>query len=131
MNTAFVEVVLAVIVAAAVTDAACSAPQSSPQPVVANSTPKPPPDAAVDAPLKGVPAAIAKMSGFRDAMCACADKACVQRITEDIGRWGQELARESEEKLSPTESETKQMAAIAESLAKCMNAARSGSGASP
>src|SRR5690242_16359679 len=31
---------------------------------------------------------IAKMTGFKDAMCACKDSACAQKVSDDMTKWG-------------------------------------------
>ena len=31
--------------------------------------------------------AVAKMSDFKDKMCACKDKACVDQVSSDMARW--------------------------------------------
>src|SRR5262245_21117573 len=89
--------------------AACSGAQSPPPPGVANAVPRPPPDAAVDAPLTGTAAIIARLAEFRDAMCACTDRACSERVMEGLTRWAQDLAREAQGGRHPTEAEAAQL----------------------
>jgi hypothetical protein len=111
--------------------AACGSPQPSPPPVPA-AKPAPPPDAAVGASVdasvdasRGYAAeALARMSSFRDEMCECKDKACAERVTEALVRWGNEIAGD-QHKIS--EQEIRQMAEITETMTKCMTTAMLGS----
>ena len=64
--------------------------------------------------------AIAKMSEFRDQMCACQDKACTDQVTEVMVKWGSEMSRDAAEKID--EAATKRFAAISEEMVKCMTA---------
>ena len=77
--------------------------------------------------------AIAKMTDFKDKMCKCADKACADKVTEEMTKWGQEAAKagaDKQEKIS--EEETKKMASVTEEMTKCMTKAMmAGAGAPP
>ncbi|MBA2539882.1 MAG: hypothetical protein H0V17_09630 [Deltaproteobacteria bacterium] len=44
---------------------------------------------------KGGPAgeAVAKMEGFQKSMCDCKDKACADKVNEDMSKWGTEMAK--------------------------------------
>jgi hypothetical protein len=37
--------------------------------------------------------AVAKMEGFQQMMCACKDKACADKVNEELTTWGTEMAR--------------------------------------
>jgi hypothetical protein len=102
--------------------AACGgSPSSPPQDPVSNAVPPPPPDAAVDAPARDAKALLEEMARFRDVMCACTDKACVERTTQDLTRWGQELARDdSRGAPKMTEDDARVAQEISEALGKCM-----------
>lgn len=102
--------------------AACSGPAQPPaqEPALTNSVPKPPPDAASDAPLTDAAAVMAKMSVFRDQLCACKDTACAKQVTAELTQWAQEIAREPRKEQSFTEADTRQIAEISEGFAKCM-----------
>jgi hypothetical protein len=65
--------------------------------------------------------AIGKMSGFRDDMCACSDKACADNVTDAMGKWAQEVAMKDDRRRfhKTSEDETKQMAQVAEDFTKC------------
>jgi hypothetical protein len=67
---------------------------------------------------------IAKMTDFRDQMCKCADKACADKVTEQMTKWGQDMAKEGGDKAAAvSEDDTKKMAAVTEEMTKCMTKA--------
>lgn len=113
MNAAFLAIVLA----------ACGGSQPPPAPV-SNVAPIAPVDAAVDVAPARSAGLIAKMAQFSDGMCACADRPCVERITQEMTTWGQEMAASYDEHTDrpnqPSEAEMKQMTAIAQRMTKCM-----------
>jgi hypothetical protein len=37
--------------------------------------------------------AVAKMEGFQKSMCDCKDKACADKVNEDMTKWGTEMAK--------------------------------------
>jgi len=37
--------------------------------------------------------AVAKMEGFQKSMCDCKDKACADKVNEDMAKWGTEMAK--------------------------------------
>lgn len=39
-----------------------------------------------------IAAAITQLGEFRDQMCACADKACAEKIEQTLSEWGQAMA---------------------------------------
>lgn len=63
---------------------------------------------------------VARMGQFRDAMCKCFDKPCADEVTEQMTRWGQELARSGGGTERVTEADTKAMAAVTEEMTQCM-----------
>jgi hypothetical protein len=65
------------------------------------------------------------MRDFKDKMCACKDKACIDAVVEQMTKWSQENAKEHEDK--PSEEDMKQGAALGQEMAKCMQAAMSAS----
>jgi hypothetical protein len=76
--------------------------------------------------------AIAKMTDFKDQMCKCADKACAEKVTEGMTKWGQEMAKEGGDKAAKvSEDDTKKMAAITEEMTKCMTKAMMAGGPPP
>lgn len=61
---------------------------------------------------------IAKMSEFKDQMCACADAACATKVSEAMTQWGQEMAKNmGDAKMS--EEDTKKSAEIATQMGEC------------
>jgi hypothetical protein len=42
---------------------------------------------------EGAGAAVAMMEGFQKQMCDCKDKACADKVNEDMSKWGTEMAR--------------------------------------
>ena len=67
---------------------------------------------------------IAKMTDFKDQMCKCADKACAEKVTEAMTKWGQDMAKEGGDKEAKiSEDDTKKMASVTEEMTKCMTKA--------
>lgn len=62
--------------------------------------------------------AVAKMTEFKDQMCACKDKACADRVTEDFAALG-----EKHKNTKATEAQIREAGKIAEEYGKCMMAA--------
>jgi hypothetical protein len=68
--------------------------------------------------------AINKLTDFKDQMCKCADKACAEKVTEGMTKWGQDMAKEGGDKEAKiSEDDTKKMAAVTEEMTKCMTKA--------
>ncbi len=66
----------------------------------------------------GAVEAIAEMAVLRDQMCACKDKACADRVTEDFAALG-----EKHKNTKATEAQIREAGKIAEEYGKCMMAA--------
>jgi mevalonate pyrophosphate decarboxylase len=67
------------------------------------------------------------MGSFRDDICGCKDRACIERVSEAMTRWGQAMARKpSMERIS--EQDSRQIAEITEAMTKCMTAAMMATG---
>lgn len=65
--------------------------------------------------------AIVKQTEFRDRMCACKDRACVEKVTEDLTRWGQEQAKASGDKtIKMSDDDMKKSAAVSGEMSACM-----------
>jgi hypothetical protein len=64
--------------------------------------------------------AMAKMSEMKDKMCACADKACADKVNEDYMKWGQEMAKNVDTSEKPGEDDAKKMADVMKSYGDCM-----------
>jgi hypothetical protein len=63
--------------------------------------------------------AIAKMTEFRDAMCACADKPCAERVSSDMTRWSSDAGPGP--KLD--EADTRQVADMMAAYTQCQTKA--------
>lgn len=64
------------------------------------------------------------MSGFKDQMCACVDKACADRVQDELVQWSSELARSNDMRPgSFTEEQMRAMQDLGTSYAECMMAA--------
>ena len=68
-------------------------------------------------------AAMKKMHEFADKMCACKDTTCAQAVSDEMTKWGQEMAQSMEEPPVMTEEDTKEATEIGERMGKCMQAA--------
>lgn len=65
--------------------------------------------------------AIAKQTEFRDKMCACKDRACTEKVTEELTRWGQEQAKASGDKaIKMSDDDMKKSAAVSGEMSACM-----------
>ncbi|HEY0988304.1 MAG TPA: hypothetical protein VGD80_14675, partial [Kofleriaceae bacterium] len=64
---------------------------------------------------------VAKMGEFKERMCACKDKACSDKVTEDMGKWSQEQSKASADKEArPNEEDAKKMMAVSDEMNKCL-----------
>jgi hypothetical protein len=65
--------------------------------------------------------ALAKMTEFKDRICACADKPCAQKVTDDMTAWSQEMAKNAgdmkPDDVSPDDA--KKMAEISKRMGDC------------
>ena len=66
---------------------------------------------------------LAKLTEFKDAMCACRDAACAGQVSQQMTRWSQDMAMQQAQppKLSPADQE--RAARIGEEMAVCMQSA--------
>jgi hypothetical protein len=65
--------------------------------------------------------AIVRQTEFRDRMCACKDRACAEKVTEDLTRWGQEQAKASGDKIiKMSDDDMKKSAAVSGEMSACM-----------
>ena len=71
--------------------------------------------------------AMKAMRHFRDELCKCKDSACAQHVSDDMTKWGQEMAKDNEEPPRMTDEETKEATEIGEAMGKCMQQAMSSS----
>jgi hypothetical protein len=75
-----------------------------------------------DAPTSHAPLAIAKLGEYRDAICKCADKACANRMLEEMTQWAQQMAKQHPNEPHMTEAEIQRAKEISDALVKCMTA---------
>jgi hypothetical protein len=64
--------------------------------------------------------ALAMMRGFTDRMCQCADKACADRVQEDMTKWGTEAAKAADRDERPDPDMVKQAGEIMTRYTECM-----------
>src|SRR6185503_10409206 len=62
--------------------------------------------------------AAARMTAFKDRMCACKEKACIDQVTAEMAKWSAEHRSDPPGKTS--EEEQKKLGAISEEITKCM-----------
>jgi len=113
--------------------AACGSTTQAPPPPISNVAAKSPVDVAVDAAPMGGAEINAKMTQFTDEICKCTDRACTDRVTEEITQWEQEKD-DSAGEVKLTVGDIKQMLVINERLTKCVTAVMMygpGSGSAP
>lgn len=117
-----------VLVSLAIVMAACGgspAPAPAPPTNTARETAAPPPvelakpQVALDAPTHSFGAAVTRMGLYRDAMCVCRDKPCIDELTDKMTRWGQVSAKTPDTE-TPSEAKQREMGTIIGELTKCM-----------
>ena len=64
-----------------------------------------------------------KMAEFRDKMCVCHDKTCVDAVTDEMTKWSVEVANRAPNDAKPSDEQIKEITAVTEDFAKCMTAA--------
>lgn len=64
-----------------------------------------------------------RMAKLRDDMCRCTDKACADRVTADLTRFGNELTADTTPKFQVTDRDTQKLREITDKMTKCMMAA--------
>jgi len=67
--------------------------------------------------------AFKQMTTFKDQMCMCKDAACAQHVSDDMTKWGQEMAKDNTEPPRMTEEDTKRFTELGEQMGKCMQKA--------
>lgn len=70
--------------------------------------------------------AMVELTKFKDQMCMCKDAACAQRVSDDMTKWGREMAKDDREPPKFTDEETKKFTEIGESMGLCMQKAMGG-----
>ncbi len=70
--------------------------------------------------------ALAKLTVYKDELCACRDKACMDRVSEEMSAWAKAQPDDG-----MTDDVTRQATAIGEEMGKCMVRITSGEAATP
>ncbi len=70
--------------------------------------------------------AMAALTKFKDQMCLCKDSACAQQVSEDMTKWGQEMAKDDRVPAKFSDEETKELTAVGEAMGHCMQKAMGG-----
>jgi hypothetical protein len=71
--------------------------------------------------------ALNRMQGFSDQICQCADKPCIERVSDAMTQWGQSMAKDAGTAQAMNETDSKMMSDITDRMAKCMTKVMSGS----
>jgi len=64
--------------------------------------------------------ALATFRAYQEQMCACRDKTCADRVTADLQRWSDEMARNEREPAPPDETQLKQLQEVGTKLGECL-----------
>jgi hypothetical protein len=64
--------------------------------------------------------ALAAFQGFSKKMCACKDKACADKVNEEMAKWGTEMAKKATATSKPDPEMAKKMADVATKYTECM-----------
>jgi hypothetical protein len=78
------------------------------------------------APTGGYATMLAKLTGFKDRMCACKDQACATAVTNDMAAWSTDQAKATADMSDYTAEGAKQMQDVMDAYSKCMTAAYGG-----
>lgn len=72
--------------------------------------------------------AVGKMKKFSEDMCACKDKACAEKVTADMVKYGEEMAKKHEGKAEPavSDAQKKEMEEAMKKLTECTTKAMGG-----
>ncbi len=72
--------------------------------------------------------AVGKMKKFADDMCACKDKACAEKVTAEMVKYGEEMAKKHEGKAEPAvnDAQKKEMEEAMKKLTECTTKAMGG-----
>lgn len=64
--------------------------------------------------------ALAKMTEFKDKMCACKDKACADTVTGDMTKWSEEMSKTMDPSAKPSDEDMKKMTDVGTQMGECM-----------
>jgi len=60
------------------------------------------------------------MSSYADAICACKDKTCAKKVSDDMTKWGDEVAKDHPEPPKMSDEQTKAASDIGQRFGECM-----------
>jgi hypothetical protein len=65
--------------------------------------------------------AVGKMKKFADDMCACKDKACAEKVSAEMAKYGEEMSKKHEGKEEPkiSDAQKKEMEDSTKKLMEC------------
>lgn len=69
--------------------------------------------------VEQIKAAVAKLSEFKERMCACKNKDCAQQVNDEMTKWSNAMAKEQAMK-APDADATKQVSELATQMGDCM-----------
>jgi hypothetical protein len=67
--------------------------------------------------------AMAKMTEFKDKMCACKDAACAKSVSDEMTKWSQDQAGKTKEPVKMSEADQKKATEIGTAMGECMQKA--------
>ena len=76
----------------------------------------------------GSGAAMAKMTEFKDKMCACKDADCAKKVNDEMNTWSQEQAKNQKEPVKLSDADQKKATEIGTQMAECMQKATAAAG---
>lgn len=118
--------VLLVVLAAAAACGGSPPPPPAPAPTPVSNTAPPPPAPADAAPAPGsANDALAAMTRFKDELCKCTDTPCAQRVSDEMTRWAQDMAKSQAQPPKMSDDDLKAATALGEAMGTCMQRAMS------
>lgn len=87
-------------------------------PVAAPAVPRAAP-LALDEPTHTAAEAIARLGQFRETMCACHDRPCVDELSGKLTHWGLALSRDDQQE-QPSDAQKQEMSNIVDAMSKCV-----------
>jgi hypothetical protein len=69
--------------------------------------------------------AMKAMRRFKDSMCMCKDTACAQKVSDEMTKWSQDMAKDQREPPRMSDEEMKEATELGEAMGKCMQTAMS------
>jgi hypothetical protein len=63
--------------------------------------------------------ALAKMTEFKDRLCACKDKACADAVSQELSKWMSDVASTGPKSEAPTKEQEEKMGDVAKQLGEC------------